>query len=71
MLVAAGGNFFSGVGGIFTSDDGGASWALDLNNGQEFKACRQLALPSLGVTRVFCVAGSSSAGSVYSADVKM
>ena len=71
VLIAAGGNFFSNVGGIYSSVDGGSTWSLDVNNGQEFKACRQLPLPALSITRVFCVSGSSTAGSIYSADIKL
>lgn len=69
VLIAAGGNYFSGVGGIWSSVDGGQTWNEDLNVGQEFKSCRSLALPSLGVTRVFCVSASPSGGSIYSVDV--
>lgn len=65
-LIAAGGNFFSGVGGIFSSADGGATWAQDLDIGEEVKACRALALPA--ATRVYCVSAGSAAGGIFSAD---
>jgi hypothetical protein len=67
VLIAAGGNFFSGVGGAWSSSDGGATWTQDLNAGQELKACRALALP--GRTRVYCVSAGSAAGGIYSADI--
>lgn len=65
-LVAAGGNFFSGVGGAFSSADGGATWTQDLSIGEEVKACRALALPA--ATRVYCVSAGSAAGGIFSAD---
>jgi len=65
-LLAAGGNFFSAVGGVFSSVDGGATWTQDLNIGEEVKACRALALPE--ATRVYCVSAGSSAGGIFSAD---
>jgi len=68
-LVAAGGNFFSGVGGIYSSGDGGASWTLDVDLGEEVKACRALPLPALGATRVYCVSAGAHGGSIVSADV--
>ena len=67
LLIAAGGNFFSGVGGIYSSSDGGTTWTADLDVGQEFKACRSLALPQR--IRVYCVSAGSAGGSIYSTDV--
>ena len=70
-LIAAGGNFFSAVGGVYSSADEGKTWTLDIDLGEEIKACRQLALPSLKITRVFCVSAGSAGGSIVSADVPM
>lgn len=70
-LIAAGGNFFSAQGGVYSSADGGATWTLDIDLGEEVKACRQLPIPSLKVTRVFCVSAGSKGGSIVSADVPM
>jgi photosystem II stability/assembly factor-like uncharacterized protein len=36
---AAGGNVFTGVGGIYFSNDGGQTWSLDVNTGAEMDAC--------------------------------
>jgi photosystem II stability/assembly factor-like uncharacterized protein len=36
---AAGGNIFSGGGGIYFSKDGGETWSLDLDSGAEMDAC--------------------------------
>ncbi len=36
---AAGGNIYSGVGGIYFSTDGGQTWSLDVNTGAEMDAC--------------------------------
>lgn len=66
-LIAAGGNFYSAVGGIFTSTDGGKTWSKDLDLGEEIKACRALSLP--GLTRVYCVSAGQQAGSIVSADI--
>ena len=52
---AAGGNGSGGVGGIYFSEDGGATWALDLDTGHETSACA-----SIG-TRVWC-AGFANIG---------
>jgi hypothetical protein len=71
VLVAAGGNFFSGVGGVFSSIDGGKNWTQDVDLGEEVKACRSLPLPAQEVTRVFCVSAGASGGSILSADVPM
>jgi hypothetical protein len=69
VLVAAGGNFYSNVGGIYSSADGGLTWTLDLDLGQEVKACRALPLPSLSVTRIYCVSSSATGGSIVSTDI--
>ena len=70
-LVAAGGNFFSSVGGVFSSKDGGVSWELDIDLGEEVKACRSIAIPTLSVTRVFCVSAGARGGGIISADVPL
>ena len=70
-MIAAGGNFFSQVGGVYSSVDGGQTWRLDIDLGQEVKACRSLALPTINATRVFCVSAGQSGGSIVSADVPM
>jgi hypothetical protein len=70
ILIAAGGNFFSRVGGVFSSVDGGKQWALDIDLGEEVKACRALNLPAQRVTRVFCVSAGAS-GAIISADVPL
>lgn len=36
---AAGGNIFTGVGGIYFSQDGGQTWSLDVDTGAEMDAC--------------------------------
>ena len=72
LLVAAGGNFFSNAGGMYSSADEGKTWTLDAStDGEEVKACRSLPLPALGVTRVWCVSAGSSSGGIFSADVSM
>jgi hypothetical protein len=73
LLVAAGGNYFSGVGGIFSSKDGGHTWTQDLDTqGSEVKACRGLRLPGAPATfRLFCVSGGPAAGAVFAADIAL
>ena len=71
VMIAAGGNFFSAQGGIYSSFDLGQSWSLDIDLGEEVKACRSLALPALNVTRVYCVSAGQKGGSIVSADVPM
>ena len=39
MGWAAGGNIYTGVGGIYFSQDGGKTWSLDVNTGAEMDAC--------------------------------
>ena len=67
LLIAAGGNFYSGVGGIYVSADAGQTWTNSINNGEEFHACR--ALPLAHFTRVFCVSAGQTGGAIYSLDV--
>ena len=71
VMIAAGGNFFSAVGGIYSSADGGTTWSLDIDLGEEVKACRALPLPALKLTRVYCVSAGQKGGSIVSADVPM
>lgn len=69
VMIAAGGNYFSGVGGIYSSLDLGMSWTLDVNLEEEIKACRALALPGTGKTRVWCVSAGKAGASIVSADI--
>jgi hypothetical protein len=63
---AAGGNVFTGVGGIYFSSDGGQTWSLDLDsNGHEMGACDSQ--PVVAGYRVWCTGSSSTNGiAVYS-----
>ena len=36
---AAGGNIYTGVGGMYFSNDGGQTWSLDISTGSEMDAC--------------------------------
>jgi photosystem II stability/assembly factor-like uncharacterized protein len=50
---AAGGNIYTGAGGIYYSQDGGQNWSLDLDtNGHEMTACDSAPGPS--VVQVWC-----------------
>jgi photosystem II stability/assembly factor-like uncharacterized protein len=51
---AAGGNVYSGVGGIYFSSDGGNTWALDISTGDEVGACADQDLGN-GQTQVWCI----------------
>jgi photosystem II stability/assembly factor-like uncharacterized protein len=53
LCLASGGNFFTGVGGVYISTDGGVKWTEDLNAGVELGA-----LSVVGGNTVY-VAGSS------------
>jgi hypothetical protein len=66
---AAGGNIYSGVGGIYFSGDGGNTWSLDVNTGAEMDACATR--PVKPGHQVWC-AGYDSAfnGYVYTTNVK-
>jgi hypothetical protein len=68
IFIAAGGNFFSAQGGIYSSIDGGVTWNLDINLGEEVKACRTLNLNSSSI-RVFCVTAGSTKASIVSSDI--
>lgn len=67
-LFAAGGNFFSGVGGVYASFDAGKTWDLSLDLGEEVKACRPVKVMD-ALTRVFCVSAGPNQGSVVSVDL--
>jgi photosystem II stability/assembly factor-like uncharacterized protein len=70
---AAGGNIYSGVGGIYFTSDGGKTWALDTNTGDEVGACSSHANDAAR-TRVWCVGdsfnGSQFASTVYRTTVQ-
>jgi hypothetical protein len=53
---AAGGNGSGNVGGIYFSEDGGQTWALDLDTGHETSACANVG------TRVWCVGFANVGG---------
>ena len=60
---AAGGNSYSGVGGIFRSDDGGQSWQTDVDTGAEMDACAVVSYMA------YCVGYDGSfTGYVYGVD---
>jgi photosystem II stability/assembly factor-like uncharacterized protein len=64
---AAGGNIYSGGGGLYFSGDGGQTWTLDLDVGVELDACDHWAPgPSHTSLQVWCAGYDSSfAGKVY------
>jgi photosystem II stability/assembly factor-like uncharacterized protein len=68
---ATGGNIYSGVGGIYFSSDGGKTWALDADTGDEVGSCA--AQPVGNQTQVWCIAdaynGTSFSSNVYSTTV--
>jgi hypothetical protein len=65
---AAGGNVYSGVGGMYLTRDGGQTWQLDANTGAEMGSCTHLDLGTR--TRVWCVGTTSAfSGVVYTAVV--
>jgi hypothetical protein len=68
FLIAAGGNVFSSVGGIYSSSDGGETWEL-FEIGEEVKACRTLPLVGRNATRIICVSAGTSSGGIYVTDV--
>jgi photosystem II stability/assembly factor-like uncharacterized protein len=66
---AAGGNIYTGVGGIYFSNDGGNTWTLDVNTGAEMDACDTK--PVKGSHQVWCVGYDSSFNAhVYTTSVK-
>jgi hypothetical protein len=64
---AAGGNIYSGVGGLYFSTDSGQTWTLDLDAGVEFDACDHWRPgPSHVSLQVWCAGYDSSfVGKVY------
>lgn len=63
---AAGGNIYSGVGGIYFTSDGGQTWSLDVNTGSEMDACDKRTL-KVG-HQVWCAGYDASFnGVIYSA----
>jgi photosystem II stability/assembly factor-like uncharacterized protein len=65
MGWAAGGNIYSGAGGLYFSSDGGKTWTLDLDSeGREMDACAHVG------SQVWC-AGYDAAfdGAVYTLDL--
>lgn len=56
---AAGGNVFSGVGGIYFSGNGGKTWSLDVDTGAEMDACDS---PRTSIThlQVWCAGYNAS-----------
>ena len=69
---AAGGNVFSGVGGMYFTDDGGQTWTLDADTGAEMTSCTHAIGPKR--TKVWCIGftfnGSNFVSSVYMTRVK-
>jgi photosystem II stability/assembly factor-like uncharacterized protein len=58
---AAGGNFYTGVGGIYFSTDGGKTWSVDATTNSEMGSCAQHAL-SLGHHQIWCAGFNSNGG---------
>ena len=66
MGWAAGGNLYTGVGGIYYTSDGGQTWSLDVNTGAEMDACDKRTL-KVG-HQVWCAGYNGSlTGVIYSA----
>jgi photosystem II stability/assembly factor-like uncharacterized protein len=61
---ATGGNVYSGVGGISFTTDGGKTWSLDLDTGDEVGACAHHTVGAGNRTRVWC-AGFTFNGSQF------
>lgn len=66
---AAGGNFYTGVGGIYFSSDGGQTWSVDVTTGKEMGSCDKHALkPGY---QVWCAGYDSSLnGYIYSTQIQ-
>lgn len=68
MGWAAGGNVYTGVGGMYFTNDGGQTWTLDASTSAEMASCDDLR--QAGRTRIWCVGTTSSfSGVVYRLDV--
>jgi photosystem II stability/assembly factor-like uncharacterized protein len=67
--LAAGGNVYTGVGGIYSSTDGGQTWTVDVSTGAEMDACA--AQPAGSGYRVWCAGYDESFnGLIYGLAVK-
>jgi photosystem II stability/assembly factor-like uncharacterized protein len=67
---AAGGDLFSGVGGMYFSSDGGQSWTLDADTGAEMLSCTSLRRGDR--VRVWCVGTNGSfQGVVYALELTL
>ena len=65
---AAGGNVFSGVGGMYFTRDGGQTWSLDASTGAEMSSCVHLRRGHS--VKVWCAGTNASfAGVIYSLQV--
>jgi photosystem II stability/assembly factor-like uncharacterized protein len=61
---AAGGNVFSGVGGMYLTTDGGRTWTLDADTGAEMSSCTHLS--GAPIVKVWCAGTNASfAGVIY------
>lgn len=63
MGWAAGGNIFTNVGGIYFSTDGGQTWTLDVDTGNEMDACDSK--PVGDAYQVWCAGYLSAGGVIY------
>jgi photosystem II stability/assembly factor-like uncharacterized protein len=55
IVWAAGGNAYTGVGGMYYSGDGGQTWNVDLTTGFEMDSCDQRSIKNGKKTRVWCI----------------
>jgi len=66
---AAGGNVYTGVGGIYFSGNGGQTWSVDVTTNAEMDACAEQ--PAGSGYRVWCAGYDSSFnGVIYSLEIK-
>jgi hypothetical protein len=66
---AAGGNLYSGVGGIYYSGNGGQTWSVDVTTNAEMDACDKQ--PTAAGYRVWCAGYDGSLnGYIYTLAVK-
>ena len=61
---AVGGNYFQGVGGIWSTTDGGVSWGLDVDTGCEMKGI-DWARVDPDTVAVWCAGSRSGLGRIY------
>lgn len=64
---AAGGNIYTGVGGIYFTSDGGQTWTVDATTGAEMGSCTQRGVS--GKRKIWCAgfqAGSGYSSVIYS-----